>query len=580
MRTVIDVENQAANRLGPGEPLSLTRFELLASAVGGVARLRELVLEFAIQGRLGPQDSSDEPASTVVAKADVQKDSHGTKKPLPRQLNRRDSSALPVGWCWSSLGEIGMISPRNAAPDEIQASFVQMSSIPVAMMEPHATETRQWGDIKSGFTHFAEGDVGAAKITPCFENGKSTVFRGLSNGIGAGTTELHVVRPLAGVVPEYILAFLKSPRFLRNGEAVMTGSAGQKRMPRAYFESTPFPLPPLAEQHRIVTRVEELMKLCDALVENGRLADEQHARLVSTLFDALASSESSHELFENWQRLADHFDLLLDRPEAIDALERTVLQLAVSGLLVPQDHSDELGRDLLNRMQRSRIARRNIIPPSSEAVESFSGSMPKSWAWASIDQISADDERAITDGPFGANLKTEHYIDRPGYRIVRLQNIGRGEFRDEHRAYVEKARFDELIKHQVLAGDLVVAGLIDTSIRCCVVPNGIGPAIVKADCYRLSVHPLVSARYVLHYLNSATAHEFAAVHHHGLTLTRIGLGNFRSIPVPLPPLAEQHRIVARVDELRGLCVDLRGRLTETRDVQTALADALVADVLC
>ncbi|MBL0171689.1 MAG: hypothetical protein IPP90_13375 [Gemmatimonadaceae bacterium] len=103
------------------------------------------------------------------------------------------------------------------------------------------------------YTHFAEGDVALAKITPCFKNGKSTVFRNLTNGIGAGTTELHVVRPII-VVPEYVLAYLKSPSFVNEGIPRMTGTAGQKRVPSDYFANTPLPLPPLAEQHRIVTR--------------------------------------------------------------------------------------------------------------------------------------------------------------------------------------------------------------------------------------------------------------------------------------------------------------------------------------
>ena len=139
------------------------------------------------------------------------------------------------GGSGSSLAEIGLISPRNDASDDTAASFVQMSSIPVAFSDQHVTEPRPWGDIKSGFTHFAEGDVGVAKITHCFENGKSTVFQNLVNGIGSGTTELHIVRPLAGVVPRYVLLFLKSPDFLLHGERVMTESAGQKRLPRRLF---------------------------------------------------------------------------------------------------------------------------------------------------------------------------------------------------------------------------------------------------------------------------------------------------------------------------------------------------------
>ena len=111
----------------------------------------------------------------------------------------------------------------------------------------------------------------------------------------------------------------------------MTGTAGQKRLPRAIFENRPFPLPPLTEQSRIVARVEELMRLCDALEAKGRLEAEQHARLLGALLGTLTDSATPEELAANWQRVADHFDLLLDRPEAVDALEQTILQLAVRG---------------------------------------------------------------------------------------------------------------------------------------------------------------------------------------------------------------------------------------------------------
>jgi type I restriction enzyme S subunit len=195
-----------------------------------------------------------------------------------------------------------------------------------------------------------------------------------------------------------------------------------------------------------------------------------------------------------------------------------------------------------------------------------------------VDQLSADADNAICDGPFGANLKTEHYVDAPGFRVIRLQNIGTGAFRDEHRAYIDEERFLALKKHEVKAGDMVVAGLVDASIRCCLVPKTVGPAIVKADSYRFSVHEAIDAEYVCLYLGSELAHEFATPHHHGLTLTRIGLGNFRGIPVPVPPIDEQRRIVARVTQLRSLCSDLRQRLTAQQTTQSRLAEALVESV--
>jgi type I restriction enzyme S subunit len=347
---------------------------------------------------------------------------------------------------------------------------------------------------------------------------------------------------------------------------------------KAELGSVTVRVPPLAEQSRIVTRVEELMRLCDALETQGQLEAAQHAQLVQSLLGALTASATPDELADNWQRVATHFDLLLDRPEAVDALEQTILQLAVRGLLVSQDPKDEPAGKLLERIQTSRQVKRRIVVPDDDLIDGIEMQLPIGWAWAVVDQLSADAEYAITDGPFGANLKTEHYIASNGYRVVRLQNIGYGEFREEHRAYIDKERFERLQKHQVFSGDLLVAGLVDESIRCCRVPESLGPAIVKADCYRFSVHEAMHAGYVDLYLGSSLAHEFAAVHHHGLTLTRIGLGNFRSIPVPIPPYSEQVRIVARVESLRRHCADLRQRLSARQTTQAHLAEALIDEV--
>ena len=141
-----------------------------------------------------------------------------------------------------------------------------------------------------GYTHFAEGDVGLAKITPCFENGKSTVFRNLTGGIGSGTTELHVIRPLF-VTADYIALFLKSSHFIDPGISRMTGTAGQKRVPTEYFTSSAFPLPPLAEEHRIVAKVDELMALCDRMEASLAAGEDARRRLLEALLqEALTPS--------------------------------------------------------------------------------------------------------------------------------------------------------------------------------------------------------------------------------------------------------------------------------------------------
>ena len=227
------------------------------------------------------------------------------------------------------------------------------------------------------------------------------------------------------------------------------------------IEGVPIPLIPIAQQQHL----HDLMRLCDALEAKGRLEAEQQARLLGTLLGTLTDSSTPEELAANWQRVADHFDLLLDRPEAVDALEQTILQLAVRGLLVPQDAADVPAQELSVQIQRLRKSRRKITPPDSDAIADAGVELPSGWSWCSVDQVSADDETAITDGPFGANLKTEHYIEAEGFRVIRLQNIGAGVFRDEHRAYIDEERYNRLIRHAAHAGDIVVAGLVDESIR-------------------------------------------------------------------------------------------------------------------
>ena len=154
--------------------------------------------------------------------------------------------------------------------------------------DSHGHEIRKWADIKQGFTHFAEGDVSLAKITPCFENRKSAVMRNLSNEIGAGTTELHVIRPVF-VEPDYILIFLKSSQFVEAGIPMMTGTAGQKRVPTEYFAAAPFPLPPLAEQRRIVAKVDQLMALVDQLETQLATSRATAAKLMDAVVTELSA---------------------------------------------------------------------------------------------------------------------------------------------------------------------------------------------------------------------------------------------------------------------------------------------------
>ena len=273
----------------------IDNFDRLTTRSDQIKTLRRTILNLAVRGALVAQNPNDEPASELLKCINeennrlVEAREIRRQKPL-RELSREEIPfTLPANWAWSQVAEIGVLSPRNSAPDDVQVSFVPMSMIASEYGVPHRHEIRRWAEIRSGYTHFAEGDVGVAKITPCFENGKSTVFRNLAGGLGSGTTELHIIRPLF-VDPKYVVLFFKCPYFIETGIPKMTGTAGQKRMPAEHFANSPFPLPPLAEQHRIVARVDELMALCDRLEEHLVTTEDAGGRLLRAMLHETLSN--------------------------------------------------------------------------------------------------------------------------------------------------------------------------------------------------------------------------------------------------------------------------------------------------
>ena len=252
------------------------------------------ILDLAIRGQLVPQNPDDEPASVLLERIRAEKEELIKQGKLKRDkkesvifrgednsyyLNNGQTTVdinddlpfdIPDSWRWVRLKDVFIINPRNKLDDDLDVSFIPMPLIDDGYSGKHATEVRHWKEVKNGFTHFAEGDVGVAKITPCFENRKSTVFENLTNGYGAGTTELHVLRPFGNnIFVQYLLAYIKSDYFVEKGKQTFTGDVGQQRISKAYVESAYFPLPPVKEQERIVQQIgiifEFLNMIMDAL---------------------------------------------------------------------------------------------------------------------------------------------------------------------------------------------------------------------------------------------------------------------------------------------------------------------------
>ena len=212
-----------------------------------IRQTKSKILDLAISGKLVPQDPNDEPAIELMKRIN----------PNFEPCDNSHYENLPENWCLAKVKDVFAINPRNKAEDNTIAGFIPMTLIDDGYSNTFSYEKRKWESIKTGFTHFADGDVAVAKISPCLENRKSIVLRDLPNGIGAGTTELHVFRSSV-VVPEYALYFFKSECFISKCVGTFNGVVGQQRVGKNIIEEIQIPIPPINEQKKIVSTIETI----------------------------------------------------------------------------------------------------------------------------------------------------------------------------------------------------------------------------------------------------------------------------------------------------------------------------------
>lgn len=222
-----------------------------------IDKAKSKILDLAIHGKLVPQDPNDEPAIELLKRIN----------PKFEPCDEKDSLTLPTSWQLCSVKDVFQINPKTNASDSLDAAFVPMSSIEDQYNNKFVFETKKWGVIKRGYTHFQDGDIAVAKISPCLENRKSVVLKDMPNGIGAGTTELNVFRSEI-VNPVYGLFFFKSNLFISRCVGTFNGVVGQQRVATKIIEDIDFPIPPLSEQKRIVAKIEDLFAVLDSIKDS------------------------------------------------------------------------------------------------------------------------------------------------------------------------------------------------------------------------------------------------------------------------------------------------------------------------
>ena len=247
-------------------------------------QLKKSVLQYAIEGKLVPQDEAEGTAEELLLQIQKEKQKLYEENKLKKKdlehsiifkgednkyyekigknvtcIDEEIPFEIPKNWRWVRVKDIVQVNPKNEAADNTISAFIPMEKIKATFLSVYSYSEKKWGEIKSGFTHFSDGDIAFAKITPCFQNRKSMILQNLPNGIGAGTTELKVLRPCGITMNAYfLLFFLESPYFIE--EAKFKGTANQQRILSGYLETKLLALPPLTEQQRIVNTIQNIFR--------------------------------------------------------------------------------------------------------------------------------------------------------------------------------------------------------------------------------------------------------------------------------------------------------------------------------
>lgn len=547
-----------------------------AGSVFGVKKLRELILELAVRGKLVPQDPNDEPASELLKRIQAEKAKLRAEgklkkgKPLAPISTDEKPFELPKGWEFSRFsyvanlenGDRGKNYPNKDALVQEGIPFVNAGHLENGFVNKSEMTfiTEQRYNLLSG-GKFVEDD-----ILFCLRGslGKCAVVKGIPKG--AIASSLVIIRVNLNIHLNYFYDYLISNMLMKSVRKYDNGTA-QPNLSSADLANFVIPIPPINEQHRIVAKVDELMALCDQLEQQHSNAQEAHETLVSQLLATLTQSQNAAAFNANWQRIYAHFDVLFTTEASIDALKQTLLQLAVMGKLVPQEPNDEPAKVLITRAKdffKEEFETELIKLSRDESIfnpESYHFSLPKSWVWCELQDISM----------FFNGKAHEMFVDPNGkYTLVNSSFIS-----------------NDGDKVKKVSECLFPLEIGDIAIVMSDVPNG--RALVR--CFKVDETKKYSLNqrigclrfpkfFDIDYLRIVIErNKYYLDYDDGKKQTNLKKIQVLSCPIPLPPIDEQHRIVAKVDALMALCDQLKTRIQQANQQQQAISDALVAQAV-
>ena len=471
-------------------------------------KLRQKILDLAIHGKLVPQDPNDEPASVLLERINAEKERLIKEGKIKRSKKSAKTSDMPHygnvpfevpnSWDMVSVSDLFLLNPKSELDANMKVGFIPMALVEDGFSGNHFFEKRIWKDVKRGYCHFQSGDIGIAKISPCFENRKSTIFKDLPNTYGAGTTELVILRPIK-VYTKFYLYLFKSDWYIKEGTKYFKGVVGQQRVHKEIFTDLHIPLPPFAEQQRIVKEIEYWFVLIDQIEQDKS-----------------------------------------DLQTAIRQAKSKILDLAIHGKLVPQNPNDEPASELLKR----------INPKAGITCDNghYPFAVPNGWIWCKLNDLCS----------FLSRGKSPKYSENDKIYPVFAQkcNIKEGGVSLEQARFLDPSTIDKWdSKYKLQTGDVLVNSTGTGTVGRTRLFNesclGKYPFVVP-DSHVSVVRTFkeINSKYVFAYMSSLLVQLYLEDNLAGSTNQKeLYIGVLENLYFPLPPLSEQQRIVAKIEEL-------------------------------
>jgi type I restriction enzyme, S subunit len=547
----------------------------LSDAPNGVAKLRRLILQLAVQGRLVGQNKKDEPATELLKRIHqerhrrLQQNGKSTQRPLPPINANELPFTLPSGWSWERLGNIGdtnvglTYSPKDIGKtgtpvlrsNNIQNGKLDLSNLVRVDVDPPATVLVEVGDLLVCARNGSKALVGkAALIEQLTERTAFGAFMAI----------------FRSSINEYLYYFIASPLFRKMIDDVNTTTINQ--ITQANLRATIAPIPPFDEQKRIVAKVRELMRFCDDLEVQQQAQREGRVRLNKTVLAPLnkAASLTPEEFEQATRRLVDNFDTLYDSIDTVSKLRSTILQLAVQGKLVPQDPDDEAAAILLSKNREQTKSLTNNESSQSK-VDDGPFVVPAGWKWTPLTEM----------GVFlGGGTPSK---SNPAFWQGCIPWISP---KDMKKLYVADAK-DHISEHAVQETSVrkIPVGSLLMVVRGMILAHSFPVALTEAEVTinqdmkalvfqqpEISEYVLLACRGLKNLMLSKVARSS-----HGTC--RLETSEIESFLIPLPPLQEQKRIVAKVNQLMSLCDELEAKLRQAEADGEKLMNAAVKHVL-